>query len=165
MRHAKSSWDDSTLEDFERPLNDRGRAAAEKVGRELKRRGLRFDHVLASPALRVRQTLERLSAGFGGRVEPRFDPDLYGADQSSWLAAIQDLPETVHAPLIVGHNPALHRLVIDLTLDDPAGRRDSLQDKFPTAALAVIALDVSSWPDVNRGCGEIVELILPRELD
>jgi len=71
----------------------------------------------------------------------------------------------VKAPLIVGHNPGLERLIAELTRDDRNGLRRRVVGKFPTGALAVLDLPAKSWSKIERGTGEIVELILPKELD
>ncbi len=165
LRHAKSSWAEPGAGDFDRPLNDRGRLAAERVGRELKQRGVRFDHVLASPATRVRETLERLVEGYGDFPEIRFDDSLYGATEGHLLASIRALPDDVRAPLIVGHNPGLHSLVLTLTTDDEEQLRSRIAAKYPTAAFAAVELPVLRWKEVQRGAGRLRDLILPRELD
>jgi phosphohistidine phosphatase len=165
LRHAKSSWDDPDVEDFERPLNKRGRKAAVIVGSELKRRNMRFDFVLASPAARVRETLERLFEGYGETLEARFDERIYETSESTLLEIVRSLPASSSSPLIVGHNPALERLVVELTHDDDRGLRNRIAKKFPTAAVAVIELPVSGWAEVAAGSGEVVDLILPRELE
>ncbi len=165
LRHAKSSWDDSAARDFDRPLDDRGRAAAGRMGRELKQRGVAFDHVLASPAVRVRETLDLLSGGYGDLPPMRFDDSLYGASEQRLLAMIRALPGDVRAPLVVGHNPGLHSLVLGLTSDDEQGFRRRIAPKFPTAALAAIDLPVEEWKEVGPGAGQLRSLILPRDFD
>lgn len=165
LRHAKSSWDDSAARDIDRPLNGRGRAAAERMGRELKQRGVAFDHVLASPAARVRETLDLLSGGYGDLPPARFDDSLYGASEQRLLEMIQALPGEVRTPLIVGHNPGLHSLVLALTSDDEQGFRRLIAPEFPTAAFAAIKWSVEEWNEVGPGTGQLRSLILPRELD
>lgn len=165
LRHAKSSWDDIGARDFDRPLNDRGRLAAERVGRELKRRGAKFDHIVASPAARVRETLDLLRDGYGALPEVRFDDSLYGASERHLFATIKALPADVRAPLIVGHNPGLHSLVLALTSDDQQGLRRRIAPKYPTGAFAAIDLPASRWSGVRSGAGRLRDLILPRELD
>ncbi len=93
LRHAKSSWDAPGLQDFDRPLNKRGREAARLVGRELSRRKLRFDLVLASPAMRVRETLEELADGFGSALDIRFEPRIYLADPDTLLDLVRGLSD------------------------------------------------------------------------
>jgi phosphohistidine phosphatase len=165
MRHAKSSWDDPGLKDFNRPLNERGRKSARAVGRELKRRGMRFDQAIASPAVRVRETLEQLAKGFGKAVDVRFDPEIYAAGVQTLLDLVRAIPGEVHAPLIVGHDPGLQELLLRLTRDDRQGLRRKVAAKFPTAALAVVELPAVRWSEVATDLGEIVELLVPRELE
>jgi len=165
LRHAKSSWADPGMDDFDRPLNDRGRKAARSVGREMERRGLRFDLVLASPAGRVRETLAGIQEQheLGGAI--RFEPGIYEAGARTLVDLVQGLPDDCESVLLVGHNPGLHELVLDLTDRDDDGLRDRIRGKFPTAALAVIELPASNWREVKPGSGRLVELILSRELD
>ncbi len=164
MRHAKSSWDDSRMDDFERPLNERGRDAAQAVGRELQRRAVRFDQVIASPAVRVRETLDQLARGYGALPDVRFDPQIYGGDLQALEGLLRGLPDAVRSPLLVGHNPGFHELVLALTGRAENGLRERVRGKFPTAAVAFIQLPAQRWMDVARGSGRIDELILPREL-
>lgn len=164
LRHAKSSWDDPKLDDFNRPLNERGWKAARRMGRELKHRGMRFDYVLASTAARVRETIDGLEDKFAFNAEIHFEPAMYGASEAVLLSLVRALPETVRAPLLVGHNPGLERLLIELTHDDDAGLRDEIGGKYPTGAFAVVELPVQRWGDVAPGSGQIVELILPKDL-
>jgi phosphohistidine phosphatase len=164
LRHAKSSQDEPGLADFDRPLNERGRKAAKAVGRELARRKIRFDLVLASPALRVRQTLDRLADGYGARVKTRFDERIYDASTETLFDLVRSIPAQIHAPLLVGHNPGLQRLLLDLA-DEQDGLRARIEGKFPTAAVAVVTLPAERWDEVTKGSGEVRELILPRELD
>ena len=165
LRHAKSSWGDPRLDDFDRPLNERGRKAAALVGKELKRRKLAFDPVMASPAVRVRQTLERLAEGYGKELTVRFVPELYLASSDDLLRMIQELPEELERPLIAGHNPGLQMLVHSLARDDNDGLRAKVAGKFPTGAAAVIDFGANRWSEVRPGTGTIAELILPREID
>ena len=165
MRHAKSSWDDPSLADFNRPLNERGWKAARRIGRELKRRGTKFDFGLASTAARVRETVDGLIEGYGQPdFEIRFDPRIYEASVATLLDLVRDLPETASAALLVGHNPGLERLVVELTEPDDE-LRDRVANKFPTAAVAAIELPVDGWADVEPGRGRIAELLFPKELD
>jgi phosphohistidine phosphatase len=165
LRHAKSSWDEPDLDDFERPLNERGLKAARRMGRELKDRGLRFDLVLASTAARVRQTIDGLAEKYDFAAPLRFEQEIYLASAATLLSRVRALPDSVQAPLLVGHNPGLEHLLIELTRDDGRGFRQRIAGKYPTGALAVIELPAESWPAVTPASGTIVELILPRDLD
>ena len=134
------------------------------MGEELRRRGLRFDHVLASPARRVRETLEQFAKGYGKLPEIRFDESIYPAATATLVDLIRDLPETSNTPLLVGHNPGLERLLVELTHDDSHGFRERVAQGYPTGALATIEFPPASWADIGPGSGEIADLILPREL-
>ena len=81
------------------------------------------------------------------------------------LALIRALPDTVESVLLVGHNPGLQSLLVELTRNDADGLRARIAAKYPTAALAAVEFPVSSWTAVEPGSGRIVELILPKELD
>lgn len=165
LRHAKSSWDRDGVNDLDRPLNDRGWKAARRLGKELKHRHMRFDLVLASSAARVRETIDGLQEHFDFDAPIRFEPELYLASAEKLLSIVRALPDTVHRPLLVGHNPGLQRLVVELTKDDRQGLRNRIAEKFPTGALAVLDLPADAWSDITPGSGEIVELIFPKELD
>ena len=164
LRHAKSSWEQPNADDFDRPLNERGWKAARRVGRELRHRKMSFDLCFASPAARVRETLDGLAQGYGDFDFPvRFERQVYMATVASLLQLAQDIDSAAKAPLIVGHNPGLHGLVLALTSGSKL--RNRIEAKFPTAALAVIHLPVDRWREVKEGGGELAELILPKELD
>jgi phosphohistidine phosphatase len=95
----------------------------------------------------------------------RFDERMYGAGVETLLDLVQSIPDEVHAPLLVGHNPGLHELLLRLTHEDDAGLRRRMAAKYPTAAVAVVTLPEPRWEEVAPNSGEIRELILPRELD
>lgn len=166
LRHAKSSSDQPNTDDFDRPLNERGWKAARRIGKELKRRKLRFDLCLASPAARVRETLGGLSETYGEfPFEVRFEQKIYLACSATLLQLIRAVGDDVGTLLLVGHNPGLERLVAMLTHDDEDGLRERVEHKFPTAALVVIELPAAHWADVQPGSGKLVQLLLPKELD
>jgi phosphohistidine phosphatase len=136
------------------------------MGKELKRRGMQFDFALASPAARVRETLDGLAEGYGEfRFVTKFEPRLYAADTATLLDLVHGLPEDAGRVLLLGHNPGLQRLIVELATDDENGLRDRVADKYPTAALAVIQLPAQHWSEVEPGRGTIAELIFPKELD
>jgi phosphohistidine phosphatase len=165
LRHAKSSWAEPNTDDFDRPLNDRGWKAARRMGKELKHKKMRFDLCLASPAARVRETLDGVAETYGEFPFPvRFEKPIYLADTSTLLELVRSVSDEIGKLLLVGHNPGLERLVATLGANDE-GLCDRIERKFPTAALAVIDLKVGNWADVQPAGGKLVELILPRELD
>lgn len=165
LRHAKSDWDVPDLDDLNRPLNDRGWKSARRIGREMKHRGMRFDLVLASTAARVRETIDGIEEKFEFAAEVRFEPQLYLADTDKLLSLVQALPDSIDAPLLVGHNPGLQRLLVELAHEDEHKLRARISEKYPTAALAIVELDIEHWAEAAPGRGRIVDLILPRDLD
>lgn len=165
LRHAKSSWDDPNLDDLNRPLNDRGWNAARRLGRELKHRGMRFDLVLASTAARVRETIDGVQEKFDFNAPIQFEPQIYLATEEMLFSLVRTLPESVHRPLLVGHNPGLEQLLVDLTYDDAKGLRHRVTGKYPTGALAIVEFAAHRWADISAGSGQVVELIVPKTLD
>jgi phosphohistidine phosphatase len=163
LRHAKSSWDDPVQRDFDRPLNKRGRKAARTIGQEMRAQGLTFDQVLASPAVRVVETLADVSDGYGQAIAPDYDKRVYLASAEAMLEFVQGTDESRSRLLIVGHNPGLENLV--LLLAQEGALRSEVLIKYPTATLAEITLPVDRWPDVREGVGTLTRFIRPRDLD
>jgi phosphohistidine phosphatase len=163
LRHAKSAWDDPVARDFDRPLNQRGRRAAQTIGREMRAQGLAFDQVIASPATRVVETLQDVEQGYGRRLEPSFDKRIYLASTDLLLDVIHGADDGAERLLIVGHNPGLEKLA--LLLSQRGELRAQIAVKYPTATLAEIQLPVERWEEVAEGIGTITRFIRPRDLD
>jgi phosphohistidine phosphatase len=162
LRHAKSGWDDPVARDFDRPLNPRGRRAARVVGERMKAEGLGFDLVLASPARRVVETLEELEAAFGP-LNACYEKRIYLASTETLLEIVHGAGDSAARLLLVGHNPGFERLTLLLTR--AGALREDVELKYPTAALAEIALPVEHWSDVGEGAGTLERFIRPRDLD
>lgn len=165
LRHAKSTWDDPVARDFDRPLNRRGRKAAIIVGRTLRSEGMEFDAVIASPAVRVAETLRDVGEGYGRALKASEDPDLYLASPTTLLERIQAVEDGVGRLLLVGHNPGLEQLALLLSGSGDSGLLGALEEKYPTAALAMIEFDVEHWADLGEGKGRLTRFIRPRDLD
>ena len=165
LRHAKSSWDDPTARDFDRALNQRGVKGARLIGRYMGREGLRYDHVVSSPAVRCTETLDQLWDGYGEHLHPTWDRRIYLASCVTLLDVVNEAPDTAARVLMCGHNPGFEDLALLLTPDAPDPLRDQIEEKFPTAALVEIEFDIDRWADVERGSGRIARLIRPRDLD
>jgi phosphohistidine phosphatase len=162
LRHAKSSWKDDSVADRDRPLAGRGRRAAKAMAGHLDAEGIRPDLVLCSPARRTRETLQRVEGAFGDRVEARFDEALYGASEPELLARLKALPQEVGSVMLIGHNPGLEELALALASDGEGLAR--MREKYPTAALATIDLPAERWSAIERGSGELVGYVRPRDL-
>ena len=124
LRHAKSGWDDPVARDFDRPLNPKGQRAAAMMGRHMRAEGLEFDHVVASPAARVAETLAQVATGYGSDLAPHWDQRLYLASAATLLDMIHELPAGAGRVLFSGHNPGLEELVLLLSTDNAL--RDSV---------------------------------------
>ena len=166
LRHAKSSWDDPVERDFDRPLNGRGHRAARRMGEWLKDNGAVFDSVIASPALRIRQTVEGVEAGLGAKLKPAFDKRIYMASAASLFELIQETPDEVGHLLLIGHNPGLEDLLLLATEGDESALRAEAELKYPTATFATIELPVDNWAAVDeRMAGRLQAFVRPRDLD
>lgn len=167
LRHAKAGWDAGIERDFDRPINDKGRLGAQLIAQWLAQQALPIDHIIASPARRVEDTLELMSGQAGAiAVEPHFDRRVYLASAASLVDIIREVGSDVRDLMIVGHNPGLEDLVLKLARpNDAAGYYASVEEKFPTCTLARIALDSPDWSAVGPGCGTLTHVVRPRDLD
>lgn len=166
LRHAKSGWTDSVARDFDRPLNGKGKRAAEMMGRHLKSQGVRFEHAVASPALRVIETLEHVAVGYGSDLAPQWDKRIYLASAATLLDVVHSLPPGADHVLITGHNPGLEDLVLMLvpdTEDQPL--RTEVQMKYPTASVATLTIEVDRWDAVSAQSARFASFTRPRDLD
>ncbi|MEQ1644347.1 MAG: histidine phosphatase family protein [Pyrinomonadaceae bacterium] len=154
LRHAKSSWDDASLSDFERPLNARGLRAAPFMGGLMRRRELIPETILSSPAMRARTTTELVQQAGAFDAEIKFDHDIYEASPGNLRQAISEIDNEFATALLVGHNPGIEGFIRYLT-----GKLEPM----PTAALAMIELNVDSWSEVDDGCGKLTAVVRPRD--
>jgi phosphohistidine phosphatase len=153
LRHAKSSWEDSNLADFDRPLNSRGLKAARFIGELMFERGLAPQAIFSSPAKRAKQTAV-LVREIGELPAIVFEERIYEASPMSLLNIIAGFDPSLNSVLIVGHNPGVEGLVRVLT-----GETHSI----PTAALSMITLGVENWSDVASNCGTLNFVIRPKD--
>jgi phosphohistidine phosphatase len=165
LRHAKSSWNDEVSRDIDRPLNAKGRRAAATVGRHLASIGLKWDAALASPAVRVAETIEGFEEGYGAPVGAKSERRIYMADAGTLLEVVQSAPEEADSLLLIGHNPGLEDFVFLATPNDGAELRRAVEVKYPTATVCQIRFDVDRWEDVAEKGGVIHLLVRPRDLD
>ena len=164
LRHAKSSWDDPRLADFDRPLAPRGRRASETMGRYLKLADVRPDVILCSSSTRTRETLERVLPDLDGEVPVRYEKALYHAGASALMNRLRRLPDKVNAVLLIGHNPAMHALAVGLAGAGDADAMARLEAKFPTAGLVTFVVQRKSWRDLGPETCELHSFVVPRDL-
>jgi phosphohistidine phosphatase len=164
LRHAKSSWDDPALDDFDRPLASRGREAAARMGAYMTRRGLAPDLILSSTAVRARETLNLVLPHLASHPRRTFACDLYLASPATLLAHVHKVEPATAGLMIVGHNPGMHGLAVSLAGSGETRNLKALANKFPTAALAVLTFDVQQWSDVATCGGHLAEFMVPKRL-
>jgi phosphohistidine phosphatase len=169
LRHAKSSWNRPELDDHERPLSARGRRAAPAVGSFMARHLPRPERVLCSDATRTRETWALVEEALGSdpddAPEVLFEPSLYLADVPGLLARIGRTPDSVGTLLVIGHNPGMHRLAVELTgAADRSGDLERLGAKFPTGGLVHLEVPLAHWSELVPGTCRLKGFTVPRNL-
>ena len=160
-RHAKSSWDDPAMPDHERPLNARGRRAADALGAWLASRGDLPDEVLCSDAARTRETWARIAPSLECSPVLGVTPGgLYLAGPETMLAELRCAVGRV--VMMIGHNPGIAEFAAMIVARPPA---EPEFRRYPTGATLVVTFEADSWPDIGPGEGAVVDFITPRALD
>lgn len=164
LRHAKAVTGGPGMTDFARPLADRGRKAAARMGRYLAERSLVPDLVLCSPARRTRETLE-VAAPALPPATTRFVDDLYDfGDGEMLLAAIRREGGSYRRILLVGHNPAIQSLALLLAGKGETSLKRQMAEKYPTAGLTVLDFSTGDWASTAAGSGTLAAFVRPRDL-
>lgn len=154
LRHAKSSWKNRELSDFERPLNKRGEKAAPFMGKLMRDNGFIPEAIISSSAERAEQTAKLIRSSASIDIEIQFDRRIYESSTNSLLHIVSEFNDNFSSAMIVGHNPGFEGLVEILGNE---------YQRMPTAALAIINLNIDSWQDIAAGCGEIISVLRPKE--
>jgi phosphohistidine phosphatase len=149
--------------DHDRPLAPRGKKATRVVARHCNEAQVRPALVLCSTAARTRETLAGVVASLGDEVDVWHEEDLYGASSEELLARLRRLPSTVPSVMIVGHNPGLEDLALELVGAGDQAAIAKLHAKFPTGALASLLIS-SEWNALGRGEATLTGYVLPRDL-
>ncbi|MGE0094677.1 MAG: histidine phosphatase family protein [Alphaproteobacteria bacterium] len=164
LRHAKSSWADPALDDFDRPLNQRGRSSMVPLGLYIGEKKLHPDSILCSSAQRTRETLSLLLPWLRGEAAIRIERSLYLANANELLMRLRRTEDEASCLLMIGHNPGLEDLAGMLAGTGDAFASAAMQEKFPTAALAVLDFDAAHWADVAPDKGELRAFVSPKLL-
>ncbi|TDX31185.1 SixA phosphatase family protein [Rhodovulum visakhapatnamense] len=159
VRHAKSSWDDPSEDDHDRPLNPRGREAAPKVGQWLAERGHVPAEVVSSTARRTLETWDRMAPVLGESTVMRRDPGLYHAPAERMLEALNNCAAS--PVLMLGHNPGIADFAARLLDGPPDAQRFA---SFPTCATLVADFDAADWTEIEFGTGRMIDFITPKQL-
>ena len=165
LRHAKSSWKDPGLDDHDRPLNKRGKAAAEAMGAFMVQEGMAPRLVLCSSAKRTRSTLKKVRPALDEHTVTVVEEAFYHADAGEWLRRLRGLDRDVGSVLLIGHNPALETLAHRLAGGGDTDAFDRMAVKFPTAALAVFKADVGAWNELEPHGARLASFTCPRDLE
>ena len=156
VRHAKSSHDDPTLKDFDRPLAERGHKDAPKVGKRLKKAGVQIDHVLSSPSKRTKQTSKYICDELGydyAKVE--WEQSIYRCSSTALRIAISKVDDQYSSLMVFGHNPAT-------TSNANFFQSDTTFDNVPTTGTVAIEFDIDSWADVVNTKGKFLFFEYPK---
>lgn len=157
LRHAKSSWDDSGLEDFDRPLAERGRADSPRMGKFLKGAGNLPGHIFSSPARRAKETIRLFAEGAGIHEEIiSWNEDLYYGSYSDYFTAIRKAPDSAKTVMLVGHNPKMEETASALCSE---ARNVSI--RMPTAALICFEHSAGRWEQVITGTARLKWMMIP----
>jgi phosphohistidine phosphatase len=168
LRHAKTEPAGPGIDDHARALMPRGSEDAPKLGRYIADKGYTPAFIVASTAARTMQTVELVNEALKGTQRIDYLEALYLAEPDVILSIIRLAPDKMESLMVVGHNPGLERLATALARE-PVKRKekdrfDLIEEKFPTAALAVLDFDVPRWRDVAAGEGKLTDFVRPRDL-
>ena len=156
LRHAKSSWTDSTQTDHDRTLNKRGERDAPRMGQLIESEGLLPGCIVSSTAVRAHSTAELVAQNCGFEGEIQLARELYHAPPSAYFAVLSQLPNSCGIVLAVGHNPGIAEILSHLT---------GAVESMPTAALAHIQLGIDDWSQFDTNCdAQLVEFWCPKDL-
>jgi phosphohistidine phosphatase len=163
LRHAKAV-PHSSSNDRARNLNKRGEGDADRIGPYLEAEGLRPDLAIVSDAARARQTLERVLQGLTMVVPVRIEPKVYDASPSTLLASMRAAPGNARSLLLVGHNPGMAELALELAGSGEPTSLARMKAKFPTSGLAVIDFEQAAWPAIGSGGGYLERFVTPAQI-
>ena len=165
MRHAKSSWNSDAKTDFDRPLSKRGEKDAKRMGAELAKLGWLPEKIIASPAMRAKQTCETLCDQLGiSTNQIEWNADIYAAYMVTLLHIISNQVESISSVMLVGHNPAMEDLLVHFCGESQL--RDVVQNNgklFTTGNVAKITVD-TSWKGLVMDDVKLEALLRPKEL-
>jgi phosphohistidine phosphatase len=155
VRHAKSSWDDSSLTDFSRPLNERGEKDAPRMGKRLKEKEITVDLMISSPAERAIKTCEAIAKVLEYPKEKiREEKKLYHAGADQILEIVKSIKEPHDVVMIFGHNPGLTEFANHLL--------NQAIMNIPTAGVVAGKLKIETWKEIAFGCGEMLFFDFPK---
>ena len=168
IRHAKSSWEDHDISDFDRSLAPRGIKATPKMAQYLLKEELFPDLVFCSPARRTKETLARLQTIITNEVEVNYDRSIYSAGMGEGILNLLKTLDPLEDHIwVIGHNPAIQELSLGLAnwTDDQAVTRSRILRKFSTAGVCSMTFDTDSWTEIGFSKGYVTHFMTPKMLD
>ncbi|MGI9404757.1 MAG: SixA phosphatase family protein [Hyphomicrobiaceae bacterium] len=164
FRHAKSDWSANGAKDHDRELAPRGIVAAPLMASWLQDEGFAPDHILCSTAQRTRQTLDLALTQWPDKPHVHFDKGLYLSSQDRIIRLIKEHGGDAETLMVLGHNPDMHDLTLDLVGPEYEAAASAQIGKYPTAAIAVLEFDIETWADIAKGGGRFVAFEKPKDL-
>ncbi len=155
LRHAKSSWNEPELADFERPLNGRGLKAAPFMGELMGKQGFEPYVILSSPAARAAETARLVKKAGKLDAEIFLKHQIYEASPHTLREVVSETDDVFASVMLVGHNPGIEGFIRFLT---------GGVEPMPTAALAVIDLEIDIWEKIDDGCGRLRKIYRPKDV-
>lgn len=161
LRHAKSGWDNPSLQDFDRPLSDRGRREAQWLGELLRTRSISPSRLICSAAQRTRETLAGVVPALGREASIDITRRLYEAPAERMLLVVREQLPTDDSVMLIGHNPGLEDLAKQLAGTGDRMTIAAMRDKYPPAGLAHFEFDTKRWSDVGPASARLVAFDTP----
>jgi phosphohistidine phosphatase len=159
VRHAKSSWDNILLSDFERPLNERGKEDAPKMAKRLRKKDVKIDAFISSPAKRAKKTAEYFAKEFDGdKDEIIFISVLYDAGVNDFAETVKTIDDKYENVAVFSHNPGITAFASELT-DVPT------IDNMPTSSVFAVKADIDKWKDFAKAKKEFLFFDYPKKED
>ena len=157
VRHAKSSWDNPSLDDIDRPLNNRGKKNAPEMGIRLRKQGILPDLLISSPAIRAYTTAKKISEEIGyPKKKIEVDDRLYHGSSNSMISIVQGLKNKINSVMLFGHNPGF---------TDFANMLCGINIyNIPTTGIVAIDFSTDDWSAINYNAGELVFFDYPKKM-
>lgn len=157
VRHAKSSWDNITLSDFERPLNERGKTDAPKMAKRLRKNSVKIEAFISSPAKRAKKTAEYFIEEYGGsKDEIIFISSLYDASVTDFEAAVKTIDDNFKSAALFSHNPGITQFANELV-------NSAAIDNMPTCSVFAVKAEVEKWKDFSKAKKQFVFFEYPKK--
>lgn len=154
IRHAKSSWSDITLDDFDRGLNKRGKESVKLMGSRLKERGVTPDIIISSPALRAKTTAEVIAKKIGYGKNTVFKDEIYEAEPETLHRILTQIDDKYNSAFLFGHNPGFNMLAEEYV---------GFEENIPTCGIVEIAFNCDSWENIGRDNAKLISFDYPKK--